>query len=138
MSIFQRLIRKRRQAALLAVLGLILVAVPAYGRPSADNCEKIENAEIGQENVTLTVDGISVTFFAWAIKADEPTEHIGFDYYATGDVTLTVKAGRDRFAVGSANGGAFSVQRTDDRSIKAISHVEVCTAPAASESPEVD
>ncbi len=83
-------------------------------------CAKIEGAQIGEENVTLTIGSKSIRFFGWIAKEGEPGEFIGFSIETSGSLVTRVKAGTETYPVDSSSW----VNAAQDGN--AVSNVESC------------
>lgn len=90
-----------------------------------DDC-KIEDADIGVEDLVLTVGDIEVTFFDWIQKDGEPGEYVGFSVAISGADSLSyvVKAGGERFE--SDADSWLHPNGTGGPEASAISHVDFC------------
>lgn len=90
-----------------------------------DDC-KIEDGDIGVEELTLPLGDIEVTFYDWIEKDGESGEYVGFSMEIIGadGLSYMVKAGGERF-----QGDGLSwlhPHGTGGPEVSAISHVDFC------------
>ena len=87
------------------------------------DCVKIEGGDLG-DDVTLNVDGTSVTVDQWHNK-DGEGEYVGF--HADGDVVIVIKAGTDLYE--ASEGTWVHPEGTSGPGAKGISFVAFCQPP---------
>ena len=90
-----------------------------------DDC-KVEDDELGQTGVLISLNGVEIDFEEWIAKDGEPGEYIGFTIAISGAERLpyTVKTGTETFEGDSTvwlhpNG-------TGGSDVSAVSHVDFC------------
>lgn len=122
------------------VLAVVVTSAPAFAGGNKDNkvdpgCLKIEDAAIGVEGITASVDGVTVTFTDWVEKADSPGEYIGFDYSIEGGIftEFDVKQGLEYVDVTLTDISGTWLNENGDSgpTVKAISHIRFCGAGEA-------
>ena len=89
-----------------------------------DGCIKIEGAQIGVAGVSVSLDGLSVTFTSWVAKDGEPNEMRGFTAEVTSPFSYTVKAGGDLFQ--GATTTWTNPKGTGGSAVKGISKIVFC------------
>ena len=131
-------------SGLSAVLGLTLACGPddlisfdgisinwkeidkSYELP--DYCYRVEDAQIGQEGLQVSVSDLVVTVQSWIPKDDNPNEFVGFTYTFSGDdVLVLVKAGQDVFAA-QGTGNWIHPGGTSGNEVKGIGPIVFCDA----------
>jgi hypothetical protein len=95
-----------------------------------DACTKIENEQIGVENLAIDVSGTSVTIYGWVEKSDSPGEYVGFSY-SPGDLPITVKAGGESYTSDSSPWVNPFGDAGDE--VSGISNITFCLQAAAEE-----
>jgi hypothetical protein len=64
----------RRLVVAALCMGLVFGATPAFARPPAPDCAKIEGSAIGDEGAATHIGDARVTFADWEPKAGERDE----------------------------------------------------------------
>ena len=100
-----------------------------------DDC-KIENEDIGVENLALPLGDVEVIFHDWVTKDGEPGEYVGFSITVNGaeGLSYVVKAGGETFAGEETTW--MHPNGTGGSSASAISHVDFCDGIPAEPAPE--
>ena len=99
-----------------------------------DDC-KIEDGNIGIENLALPLGDVEVIFHDWVTKDGEPGEYVGFSITVNGAAGLSyvVKAGGETFAGEETTW--MHPAGTGGPTVSAISHVDFCDAVPVPEEP---
>ena len=129
---------QRRVAGATAILVLLftlqaLVSVPAAGVEDT-TCQKVEDADLGIEDLQITVDGhVDVTFFDWVGTPNEysavTVDVVGL--LANEDLVWSTKAGSAAGETLETNDGVifedgtYTIGRAAD-AIRGISHITLC------------
>ncbi|HPS30657.1 MAG TPA: MopE-related protein, partial [bacterium] len=90
-------------------------------------CRKIEGGQLGQNGISMEVEGGTVSFSNWISKIGENGEYVGFSYTMNAKLFISIKAGQDIFSfTNQANGSWVNPNGTSGSASKAISNIVAC------------